>query len=363
MVQAQGEATARRVRPPASEVIGIVGRRGTGKTLSMTALALLYYREWVRRGLRVRLFSNYKIFGRPRDPSCLLSVPLPELPEDWLPFLDEQAKDLDCGILAVDEIPAVAPRVRPTSRHNYSISVLLQQIRKRGLTVFWTAQNPAEVTSTGLWQMDLLMMPQTQDEGRTVRLLVWDMQGQYVPQLWGQNPGYSIPPARPPDRRLLLRAQAFWDYYDTREVVLPTTVVERRVQEERRRKRLEERMQERLELLARAQEEVARRIAERYGVQGEATEASPPPPVFALPGGGDGSEEAGETEVDRRRLPPPWNSLRHGTPYRDFLGRCRRYGLTDEGAIRRELERLGFRVVVRVSPASGQPKEYIVRGG
>lgn len=102
-------------------IICVLGRRGSGKTLLMTAIA----HDESKAGTKI--FANYRLFGIPCTNitwEMLLDMP------DWL----------HDGIILLDEIQMGADAYEIFKKGNKAITKLATQIRKRKLTMYYATQ-------------------------------------------------------------------------------------------------------------------------------------------------------------------------------------------------------------------------------
>ena len=128
--------------PDLSMVWAFTGPRGSGKTLAMTYYALQY----MARGLKV--WSNYKIAYN-NNGYRLECLPLNM---DALYTFDEE---LVQGLVCIDEINLWANSRRSIANTNLLLTSIFQQIRKRGLSFFFTVQEFSWVDNRIRWQVDL----------------------------------------------------------------------------------------------------------------------------------------------------------------------------------------------------------------
>ncbi len=114
-------------------VIGLIGMRGSGKSASMVGIAIT---DWLLRGKPV--WSNVPISVRVvyKDAEKTFE----SLPLERIEMLDLAAGYRD-GLVCVDEVNLEgAEAMRTMSGANLAFSGVMQQIRKRNLSVLWTCQ-------------------------------------------------------------------------------------------------------------------------------------------------------------------------------------------------------------------------------
>jgi len=227
-----------------STVAGFYGRRGAGKTLSMTAWAW----SFLFCPLCVKCKHLFRQFARPDDPLRKITVgaPCPNCDttlvnnqllgwkvfanynvsfssayhENIAEYISTFPDELAQSVLLVDETTAVANSRRAMSSLNLMFSLFVEQLRKRRVHLFYTAQNPLRIDRSIFWQTDVAFDCKSSPGARNVKLDMYDQWGG-----WLENNSVvgGWPPEREPDRSVMLtRADRFWDFYDTSEVVMPT---------------------------------------------------------------------------------------------------------------------------------------------
>lgn len=240
-----------------STVMGFYGRRGAGKTLSQTAFAY----SFLHSPLCVKCKHLFRTFTTPDDPRRKLTpgLPCPNLDkngevcgttlvnnrmigwkcfsnynvsfasayhENMAEYISQFPDELYQSVLLVDETPAVANSRRTMSSLNLMFSLFIEQLRKRRVHLFYTAQNPMRMDKTIYWQTDVAFNCKSSPGGRSVKLEAYDQWGGWLDND-GDGPGFW-PPERPPDRTMYLtRADRFWQFYDTEEIVMPTEYYKR----------------------------------------------------------------------------------------------------------------------------------------
>ncbi len=190
-------------------VLFLMGRRGEGKTLAMTALARMQKSRFAKfrmpNGARKRVVSNYRVSFADRSDPYLL--------DDLIKF-PEQARNL---FICVDEVGSAFPNRRSLAAVNVDFSNFLTQIRKRNIEVCFTTQFPQVIDYQLLMQVDLFIRCEKFWGGRGVRLWYHDF--------WGQWTGKDHRKKWPPDKREwdwyndLTGTDAVWGTYDTGELV------------------------------------------------------------------------------------------------------------------------------------------------
>ncbi|MDD5095174.1 MAG: hypothetical protein PHV74_12485 [Dehalococcoidia bacterium] len=162
-----------------SLVVAFTGPRGSDKTLLQTFLALMD----MRRGKEC--LSNYKIKGPMMSQGQLKvfkSGPLEY--ENLLTF----SEALEGKLLAIDELPVWFNSLQFQSKGSQIFGLFIQQIRKKQMAVYYTAQNMKWVDNRVRWQTDLHVMCQDMhhtpwgkemglESGEYMRYIVMDLSG------------------------------------------------------------------------------------------------------------------------------------------------------------------------------------------
>lgn len=186
-----------------SVVIGVTGRRGQGKTLFASFLCL----DAHVHGRQV-LHNGPLNFGR--------KVAIEELVQ-----LPENLRD---AIVFLDEIPVILSNRRSATFASYVMNTLLTQLRKRAMSLIWTAQFESQVDVNVRYQTDIGISCKSENNGRTVTWEAIDSQGR-----WSQRPRGAAS-IMPEDYRRkmwgrLHRGELMFPYFDTGVVVDPYEVI------------------------------------------------------------------------------------------------------------------------------------------
>ena len=192
----------------------LLGRRGEGKTLTMTAIGYFMHRAYFRAGRRRRVMANYQVnFADYLDPRLI----------DWLNNYPPAGHDALC---LVDEISAYAPGRRSLARVNVDLAEFLRQIRKRRIEFIFTTQFPQVLDQQILMQIDLFVQVHLRHGGcgaplhrYCVDLTVYDWWGQWTGNMmlrrWPPTPMES-------DWELTLHnCHNVFDQFNSNEVVAP----------------------------------------------------------------------------------------------------------------------------------------------
>lgn len=129
------------------KLIGIVGDRGDGKTLLLTALL----REDYDNGLNI--FSNYSLFfPKPRFKG--------QLPPQKRTFKDivTMPEELRNASVGLDELHIGADSRQSMNKSNLILSKLITQMRKRNLDVYYTTQRLNSIDKRLRQQTDFFIM-------------------------------------------------------------------------------------------------------------------------------------------------------------------------------------------------------------
>lgn len=133
-----------------SLVIGLIGPRGSGKSLHAARIAILDHllkgkRVWSNMEVSIKRYQNGVMKTITTDPLSKLRL-----------------KDMDLlysnGALLIDEVNMeVAEARRSQSKTNLVMNNIVQQLRKRRLDFVWTAQSEMHVDSRLRWQTDIFI--------------------------------------------------------------------------------------------------------------------------------------------------------------------------------------------------------------
>ncbi len=174
-----------------SSVLGIHGIRGQGKTLFATYLAL-----HAQETLGAKVFHN----------GCLTFGEHVQV-EDLISLTDK----LKNAVILIDEIQTIQDSYRATGTLSYLFTQMLMQLRKRKLVIIWTSQNLQQLNSRLLFQTDFLC--QTKYD-KTNEILFWKMISQG-----------TVAPRGLEKIGRVWRVNRFFKYYDTEQLVDPTTAI------------------------------------------------------------------------------------------------------------------------------------------
>ena len=133
-----------------SLIIGYVGARGSGKSVGAARTVILDYMlpgktVWSNMKIGFNLVSNGNII--PMESKSLERLSLVELDEVY-----------SNGLIYVDEVNLLAEARRAMSQENLMFSYILQQLRKRRLTIIWSAQSELHCDDRLRWQTDIFII-------------------------------------------------------------------------------------------------------------------------------------------------------------------------------------------------------------
>jgi len=132
-----------------SLVIGFVGPRGSGKSVGGARTVIL---DYMLKGKTI--WSNMEIgFNRIYNGS---SIPMVSQPLDRL-SMEELDIVYSNGIIYVDEVNLMMEARRSMSQENLMFSYILQQLRKRRLTIIWSAQSEMHCDDRLRFQTDIII--------------------------------------------------------------------------------------------------------------------------------------------------------------------------------------------------------------
>jgi len=130
-------------------VIGFVGPRGSGKSVGASRTVIL---DFMLKGKTV--WSNMEIgFNRVFNGK---TIPVISQPLDRL-SMQELDKLYSDGIIYVDEVNLMMEARRAMSQENLMFSYILQQLRKRRLTIIWSAQSEMHCDDRLRFQTDIII--------------------------------------------------------------------------------------------------------------------------------------------------------------------------------------------------------------
>ena len=137
-----------------SIVVGVVGSRGSGKSVGATMLAVL---DYLLAGVQV--WSNMRVQLVVKYRDCRKVFSSIDLNKAALLDLKTLESEFSKGMIYVDEINTeLGDALRSTTNKALLWSFLLQQIRKKELDVIWSTQNEDFTTSRTRWQTDFYIV-------------------------------------------------------------------------------------------------------------------------------------------------------------------------------------------------------------
>ena len=203
-------------------VVLLMGRRGHGKTLFMTAMARHMIKQWDRLNADYRLFSNYRIDYMRKDKSGRpIDMYSPYLIEDVMGYPDWFRN----GYLLLDEIQTAASGRRSMSRSNVFLSTFLTQIRHRNIEAIFTTQFPQVLDYQLLLQVDLFVDIDIAHRGKGG---VPEVLTLYVHDYWGQWTGKNWRKYWPPRQweadavKRITNVSSVVGHYSTEQIIVPT---------------------------------------------------------------------------------------------------------------------------------------------
>ena len=188
-------------------VVMLYGRRGAGKTATMTALGAWFQQQYQKSGTPVHIAANYKVdFARYCSPYLI----------DELGDFPEWGQRL---VVLIDEISAYTASERSTSRATLDIGVFLTQVRKRDVEIIFCKQFPQDISRRVLRQVDIFIEVEQSGDNKNSHLYCHDYWGQWTGG-WSRKPW---PPTKEEaDWELdVHNVDRIWNRYDTKEVIAP----------------------------------------------------------------------------------------------------------------------------------------------
>ena len=129
-----------------SLVVAFTGPRGSNKTLLQTFLAVMD----MRHGLEC--LSNYKIKGPVEHHGRVKVVESSDLQYENLMTFSEELRG---KLIVIDELPVWFNSLQFQSKGSQIFGLFIQQIRKKSMPIYYTAQNMNWVDNRVRWQTDL----------------------------------------------------------------------------------------------------------------------------------------------------------------------------------------------------------------
>jgi len=188
------------LKQPESTVLGLYGRRGSGKS----CLAAWYAISAHKAGYPVFFTpeSYLKGFGTPLDLDSLVRLDA----------------ELQGALVVLDEVQTLLNSRRSMAFASFMLSSWLVQVRKRRCRVIYTTQMPRDVDKRLVDQTDIHAHCRSFNDGETIFALYTDTQGQWSPWLDRHADGMSFDRwanARKTRAGWLRRADQVWPYFDT----------------------------------------------------------------------------------------------------------------------------------------------------
>ncbi len=164
-----------------TEVIGIIGNRGSGKTCLMTSLLYIDY------NLQHKIIANYHL----KFPCIYMSFPqIAELPEE-----------MTGATLGFDELGIGADSRQFFSKRNNNIGKLITQIRKRKCLLYYTVQ-----------RLNLIDKRIRQQTDRYILMEASPNPGRFIMRMIDANNGDLI-------YKSVFDGRQFFQLYDTNEII------------------------------------------------------------------------------------------------------------------------------------------------
>lgn len=193
-----------------SYVVGFVGPRGSGKSLSMTYAAA----KMMMLGKHV--IANYDIAFRLKDRHGKTKTYRSE-PLDMYKLLTFDADTKGC-IICLDEAPTIISYMASQSWKNRLLNIFLQQLRKNRNSLIYTAQCNDWVDKQLRWQADVLCLCQDASKiygnkskcarGEVILQDFFDMSGLWTGRIYDEKRDR-------PAASVKLRAKHIWECYDS----------------------------------------------------------------------------------------------------------------------------------------------------
>jgi len=133
-----------------SIIVGYVGARGSGKSVGAARTVIL---DYMLRGRKV--WSNMEIGFNLISKGQIIPVKSQPLDKLSLVDLDEVYSN---GVIYVDEVNLLVESRRAMSHENLAFSYVLQQLRKRRLSIIWSAQSENHCEERLRFQTDIFIL-------------------------------------------------------------------------------------------------------------------------------------------------------------------------------------------------------------
>jgi len=145
-----------RIKPKEYPITCILGERGDGKTLFMTALAESYHKEGIP------IYANYHLY---------------DIPYTYITFeqLQKDFKNLSNCVVLLDELQVGADSYSPKAKSNVAITTLCTQIRKRKIRLLYSTQNTKMINYRIRLQTNYIIYCKPTDVLGIIRLSVFKL--------------------------------------------------------------------------------------------------------------------------------------------------------------------------------------------
>jgi len=142
-------------------IIGVIGNRGTGKTLFMTLEAFNQYRK------QKTIYSNYELTF-PKIDKCKKPI---LIPDDF--FLNYEKFNLTNVCLFFDEIYIYIDSRTSGSKSNRVMSYFFNQTRKTGVDLYYSTQFFSQVDKRLRFNTEVFVIPKAiKDKNKNLFILV-----------------------------------------------------------------------------------------------------------------------------------------------------------------------------------------------
>ena len=166
-------------------IISMIGDRGDGKTLTMTALAYMYHK------LGFKIYANFRLINIPYEPITF---------EKLATFPD----DLRDGVVLIDEAHIGADAYQVFRQRVQDITKFTTQLRKRRIILYFSTQIFTTVAKRLRQLTNYIFECNKTDIKGVIRVNVFD-------RSMVINGGYI--------NTFIMDGRQFFDYYDTNEII------------------------------------------------------------------------------------------------------------------------------------------------
>lgn len=180
-----------------SKIIGYTGKRGSGKTLTMTKDLYNYHKQ----GFKV--YSNYNLNFAEQITT-----------EELHKITREDFKFSDC-VIAIDEIQIIFDSSRYMAKENKNFSNFVQQIRKRNIILLYSTQFIKRTDVRIRENTDIIVRPNYNEKYDICDSVYYDVTENEEILIFGESGFGSMS-----GTRVIFSASDVFDLYDTKQKII-----------------------------------------------------------------------------------------------------------------------------------------------